>query len=286
MNILLNDTTKADTFCSLFQHIKLFTDHVNISFSPERFYMQCMDQSHVAILEIAIPANWFNEYTPATPDTSVTIGVNTVSLYRILSSREKGQQLSIIYEEETPDRLQIHLTSNNKNEFDKHFEMPLIEIDTDTMEIPAIEYQAELSLASTQFAGIINQLKMFGDTLDIQCSEEKIVMASNSIEQGKMFVEINIDDLSLFAIEEGESLELSYSLTYLHHICMYNKLAKEVAVKFSNSYPMQVMYIFGSGKDAKEKEEKGQSEDAEAEEDTDLNLVPRMVFYLAPKIAD
>jgi proliferating cell nuclear antigen PCNA len=273
MDLVLYPSPKADTFAAVFQHIRLFCDHINLSFEPGRLYMQCMDNAHVAILELDLPAEWFDRYELAAG--AITFGINAGFLYRILAAREKTQQMHLVYSEADNDVLRVHLTSeSNKNtSFDKHFEIPLISIESETMEIPAIEYAAEMSISSSHFAGIINQLKMFGDTMEIQCSEDKIMLASNSQDQGKMYVEINIDDVSAFAIEEGSQLNLSFSLTYLHHICMYNKLAKEVELKFSESYPMQIVYVLA--KDATtEQNEESESKDA------------RLLFYLAPKIAD
>lgn len=267
MDIVLYPSPKADTFAAVFQHIRLFCDHINLVFAPERLYMQCMDNAHVAIVELDLPAEWFDRYELS--QGSVTFGIHAGFLYRILAAREKEQQIHLVYSEEDNDVLRVHLTSQStKNtSFDKHFEIPLISIESETMEIPAIEYAAEISISSAHLAGIITQLKMFGDTMEIQCSEDKIMLASNSQDQGKMYVEINIDDVSAFAIDEGSDLHLSFSLTYLHHICMYNKLAKEVELKFSESYPMQIVYVLA-------KDTEAESRDA------------RLLFYLAPKIND
>lgn len=267
MDIVLYPSSKADTFAAVFQHIRLFCDHINLVFESDRLYMQCMDNSHVAIVELYLPAQWFDRYELAAG--AITVGIHAGFLYRILAAREKEQQIHLVYSEADNDVLRVHLTSESaKNtSFDKHFEIPLLSIESETMEIPDIEYAAEISISSSHFAGIINQLKMFGDTMEIQCSEDKIMLASNSQDQGKMYVEINIDDVSAFAIDEGSHLNLSFSLTYLHHICMYNKLAKEVELKFSESYPMQLVYVLSKG-------EESNTEEA------------RLLFYLAPKIAD
>jgi proliferating cell nuclear antigen len=243
-----------------------------------------MDSAHVAIIEMSLPAEWFDIYSLSEDDgASVRIGFNATYLHRILSSRDKDQQIQLVHSSEDADRLLIHLTkpddtfvsdtssvnTNNKskekkqtNHFDKHFELPLIDIDEETMEIPEIEYAAELSMHSAQFADIITQLKMFGDTMEVQCSEERIALASTSQDQGKMFVEIGINDLSEFAIDEGADLALSFSLTYLKHFCAYNKISELVAIKFGDSYPMRVSYSLGEEEDA------------------------MLVFYLAPKIND
>lgn len=274
MNIIVSTQQKTEQFATLFQHVKSFTEHINISFLEDRMYVQCMDNSRVSIMEMSLPRSWFHTYKH-TSGNSLTIGVSSSMLYKILNAREKTQNIELEYLAENSDRLFIHLRNAedvpaNKTDFEKHFEIPLIDIDCDTMDIPAIEYQAEISISSYHYATIINQLKMFGDTMEIQCSEEKIMLVSHSPENGKMFVEIKIDDLSSFIIDEGSNLQLAFSLTYLHNICLYNKIAKEIELRFSTDFPMKLTYSLESTLC-----------DAETPE-----LRPTLSFYLAPKIND
>ena len=275
MNIVITNPQKAEQFGMLFQHVKAFTDHINIVFGKDRMFIQCMDTSHVSIMELYLPSSWFCTYDHEFDD-AITIGVSSSMLYKILNSREKTQLIEISYSQEENDKLFVRMrnpggTPVNKTDFEKHFEIPLMDIDSDTMDIPAIEHQAEITISSYHFASIINQLKMFGDTMDIQCSEEKILLGSNSHENGKMFVEIKIDDLSSFIIDEGKELSLAFSLTYLHNICLYNKIAKEVEVKFSSDYPMQMTYYLDAL--------------GEGQEERPVDSA-KLSFYLAPKIAD
>ncbi len=102
---------------------------------------------------------------------------------------------------------------------------------------------------------------MFGENMDIDCSEDKIVLYSSSQDSGKMSVEIKIDDLNSFSIDEGERLEMSFSLPYLYNISQFHKITKEVELKFKRDYPVQVVYNLGA-------------------DDAALR------FYLAPKIKD
>jgi proliferating cell nuclear antigen len=178
-----------------------------------------------------------------------------------LNSRDKGQQMNIVYNSEDSDRLFVHFTCENKDIFDKHFEFPLMDIECDIIGIPEIESQADLTINSANFANIINQLQMFGDDLNIECSEEKISLCSTSQETGKMMVDIKIDDLDEFAINDGETISLSFGLKYLHNICMYSKLAKDIEIKLTRDYPMKITYDLGDEKS-------------------------KMIIYLAPKIND
>ena len=123
--------------------------------------------------------------------------------------------------------------------------MPLVDMDEETLQIPDIEYTAEFSLNSSVFASLINQLKTFGETVEIDCSEENISLHSHSVDSGKMSVEIKNDDLSEFAIVEDASLNLSFSLHYLHSICLYQKISKEISIHLCDNYPLKIVYDLG-----------------------------------------
>jgi proliferating cell nuclear antigen len=263
MNICITQINKADIFTGLFQHIKAFTEQVNIMFEKDRMYIQTMDSSHVSIIEMDLPSSWFDIYENKTSST-ITLGIHSTTLFKVLNAREKTQSIQICYDENYGDKLLIHFTSENKVEFDKHFELPLIDIENELMGIPQFEPQAEFTISSPHFSSIISQLQMFGDTMTIECNEDKIMLFSESKDHGKMFVEIKIDDLTTFIIDENKSLNLAFSLQYLHNICLYNRLAKEIEIKLSDAYPIQVIYNLGG----------------------EPSQIANIKFYLAPKIKD
>lgn len=255
MKIQISNLVKAETFSAIFQNMKLFADNINIIFDEDKMFVQAIDSGHVSILELNVPAAWFDTYEK----TNTTIGVNSVIFFKILSTRDKSQSIEIQCDGDL-DKLLIKFVSDNKTIFDKTFEMPLVDLDAEMMSVPDMEYQAEFALPSTNFYNLINQLKMFGDSMDIECSEEKIVLFSNSQDCGKMSAEISIDDLTSFSIEEGEQIKMSFSLMHLYCIAQFHKLAKEVELSFKHGYPVQIVYNLG---------------------DSDTTLR----FYLAPKIS-
>ena len=145
--------------------------------------------------------------------------------------------------------------------YDKNYAIPLVDIDVELMAIPSMEYQAEITFPSPVFSTLIDQMKMFGETLSLTCSEEKVEMSAESQECGKMFVNIPIDDLNAFAIEEDELLDMTFSLMHLKNFCMFGKMSKEVEVNLKRDFPIKLVYTLDH-------------DDA------------RAMFYLAPKIQD
>jgi len=278
MDFIIKNGTKADKFTIIFQHLKAFSDHINIMFEKDKLFIQSMDSAHVCVLDLKMPSSWFDKYELKTKG-AMHIGVSSILLFRILNSREKGQQIHFEYNvENSSDSLFVHLTTEQKGnsvEFDKHFEIPLIDIDSETLGIPQINHNAEFSLKSAHFSSIIGQLKQFGDNMEIKCSDTNIILNSNNAEQCKMMVEIDINDLNTYSIDdnltEDNPLVACYSLNYMHMICLYNKLADFVYVKISDSYPLKVVYYF---------------DDVEPDTQEQQQEVAHISLYLAPKIDD
>ena len=261
MEITIKDLNKAELFAALFQHMKLFTENINIMFEPTRMFIQTMDASHIAIVEINIPVRWFDDYN-LKDNVSLTMGISSTILTKVLSTRDKTQFINLKLESEDDDKLFVEFTSNDNKVFNKSFEIPLVDLEQEVMAIPETEPQAEFALSSLHFSGLINQLKLFGQNMDIECSEENIILNSVTNDNGKMAVHIDNGELSEFSIDEGANLKLSFSLTYLHHICAYNKLSKDIKVRLTEDFPLQVVYSIGGDESA------------------------TMRFFLAPKIND
>jgi proliferating cell nuclear antigen PCNA len=265
MRVVITNKEKAKAFTSIFQNMKLFCEHVNLMFEPGRLYAQGMDSSHISVFEIFIPSALFDEYVQE--GTSV-IGLSTQLIFRILNTREESQQINIEYNDSDSDKLFLHFISS-KTSFDKHFELPLIELDSEMMEIPGVDYQAEFSLTSSNFASIVGQLKQFGADLLIRCNEDELRLTAKSNESGNMSVVVPIDDLTLFAINEGETLNMSFSLSHLHSICAFHKVSDSINIKVSENYPLKTTYLLES-----------------IGEDDDEETKARIVFFLAPRMSD
>jgi hypothetical protein len=60
-----------------------------------------------------------------------------------------------------------------------------------------------------------------------------------------MKVTIPMEDLNEFSINEGEILVLSYSLQYIHKMCLTTKLSKNIEISISNNFPIRLKYDLG-----------------------------------------
>ena len=62
LKFYVKDDNKCDIFVHIFQHLKLFSNNVNLRFDEDKLYVQGMDGSHVSVFELNITSSWFDEY--------------------------------------------------------------------------------------------------------------------------------------------------------------------------------------------------------------------------------
>lgn len=258
MKVALVNKEKIDMFIALFQLLKGCTSAVTLRFDSNKLYIQGMDKAHVCLFDITIYANWFDKYEN---EDAVEVAVDCNCINAIISRIQDGNILELYYDAEDPDKLNINLINdeNVKGDYNRYFKIPLIDLESELLEVPNVDYDAELTINCKKLIDLTSQLIIFGDALNIKCSEELLELSANG-DMGEMKVNIDIDDLKEFAICEGEVINLSYSLNYVHKMCLTNKLVANVELSISGSYPMRIKY--------------------------DLGNESNVMFYLAPKVQD
>jgi proliferating cell nuclear antigen PCNA len=239
MKIVIEDTRKVNKLATIFCHLKPFTDNVVIYFKIGGLYIQCMDDSHCSLFECSLDKTWFTDYSFSEEDDMPAISVNIAMLYKVLNTREEEQIMELEHDKENEDIVNITFTGGKMS---KYFELPLINVDNDLLNVDAIrETDIDLTIESKIFCDLINQLMIFDEVLTLTFKDDKIDMKSSG-NDGSMKVDMKIDDIKEYAIAEDVTLVQSYSLKYIHLMCQFNKLASEINMGFSKDKPMTMKY--------------------------------------------
>ena len=186
------------------------------------------------------------------------------------------------YNQNKADKLIITLDNINDNSKtpQKSFELSLMDIDNEYLEVPEISSDIELTISSEQIVQIINEMSQFGSDVKFQCNEDDIILESVG-DGNKMNVQIKESDIESYAIVEDLNYNSVYSLKYLQNIAAFQKLNKNIDIIFIEDNPAMFIY------DLNEHDWKDDDSDIE-EEDNDEEDKPAMKniikFYLAPKL--
>ena len=267
LTITIKNQSKVYQFTQILQNLKGISKELNLICKEDGIYAQGMDTSHVCLFEMSIKPDWFDNYM-CTEDC--IMGIQCEMLFKIISCIKEGQYIDMWYNvEKKGDKLTIDLLGNS---YDKSFELSLIDIQSDMVELPEKEYSADIRFVSKDFAELINQLSIFGDKLKVKCSDDITLNSEN--EFGKVDIRVKEEDIIEYMMEEGVEVESSFGIRFVNMITKFSNLNKEVVINISEEFPLKLTYNLDDWKDKK-------NEDDE-EEDEEKPIDNYISFYLAP----
>ena len=268
MELVLTNKQKINQFSHIFKNLKNISTDVEMHIQENRVYIQGMDAGHVCLFEIELKSFWFNEYKFDGVD--MRLGINCEVLHKIINCKEDHQNIKL----KAIDEDKLHITlypREGQSGITKEFELTLMDIDSDLLDIPDVDYDADIEILSADLSNIVTQLSLFGTDLNVNC-EEKITFKGSG-ELGTMNAIIEEDQICMYAIAEDTTVNLSFSMNYFVKMVSFAKLNPITKIHFGTEYPMKLQYDLDFALD---------DEDEEGDDDA-KNYIR---FFLAPKVVD
>ena len=244
MKVIISDNRRFEKFMDIFKHAKEVNDSFNIHMDKNGMFMQGMDQSHILILEFKLTKDWFETFEFDEEHDSAIYGINAINLFKFLNTKQDNQKM-IMSCPPDGDKLLVEFKGDKAKEYNKKFNMSLIEIDGDLMSIPEAEDEVEFVIEHGNFASSVDQLALFGDTLKVAIDNDNINMSSTGTD-GDMEIDIKTDDVEEFSADECEEgdvlISQSYAIKFIKTMCNFNKVSKWLVIKVSNDRPICCYY--------------------------------------------
>lgn len=239
-------TIKAKIIKNIVDSISDLSQSIVFNISDEGIGAQTMDSSHVSIAIVQLNVSAFIKFET---DKNYSIGINIANISKILkfSSTDSIMTLSLVDE----DKISITLNdSSSKSEF----EMGLMDIDTEFLEVPEMEYDCRIKMPCVKFQKIFKDLSQMGDDCEICISDDSVSFETSGE---------NLKAKSVFTRDDMEFSGLSksrYSIRYFQSFSKATPLSSNVTMEISSGVPVFVNFTMVDDSSVK--------------------------FYLAPKIED
>jgi len=267
MRFTISKKEKVKQLNDIIKKMQKVCPEVNFVFDIDGLYAQGMDSSHVIIFELKLKKEWFDFYECSQPSV---MGVNCTVLSKVHSCLVEGQHIRWSYYHDSSDDLIVYFEGSG---FDKEFEIKLMDIDSEQLTIPELEYDVDITLNSQDWSKIMTQMNNFGEKTQIilGSDEEQNIFIKTNGDMGKMQVKIPQDQLQKFAIEDKVKIEIEFSTKFLLVMSEFSSLNSESHLHFSKDFPMKMLLSLDHWID---------------EDDDDDTINSYIKFYLAPCIGD
>jgi proliferating cell nuclear antigen len=231
---------------------------VNFDCSERGIQVQSMDSSHVALVSLLLRESAFQEYKC---DRGVSLGMNVDSLQKVL--RMCGASDSLKLRQDTgADHVSFQCESSAEDRI-ADFDLKLMEIESEHMEIPEQQYKVVARMPSAEFQKICRDLKEFGETMQINASKEGIRFSvQGDLGSGNVMLKPreSVKPEEQLTLTVHEPVVATFALRYLNNFAKAAPLCGYVELGLGPDSPLLVKF------------------------DLDKADNGHMQFYLAPKI--
>jgi len=145
---------------------------VNFDASEKGLQVQSMDSSHVALVSLLLRESAFSDFKC---DRPASLGMNVESLGKILKMCGPNDSLKLRWATDA-DVVSFQCESGEDDRI-ADFELKLMQIESEHMEIPEQHYKVVAKLPSSEFQKICRDLKEFGETMQVKSSKEGITFS-------------------------------------------------------------------------------------------------------------
>ncbi|MCY0860217.1 MAG: DNA polymerase sliding clamp [Sulfolobaceae archaeon] len=213
-------------------------DEGSIKFTPEKMEIIALDRAHISLLQISFPKEMFKEYEV---QNEYNFGFNAQYLLKLLkaSKRKEAYELSA----ESNESITLKIIGSLVKEFN------IRNLEVVPPEVPEINLEFDINalITSSGFKKAVQQVAAVSDTIDIQATEEKIIIKSEGEE--KVEIEFSKESGGLQSIEATKEALSSYTADYLVDVLSLTKLSDTVGIAFSEKKPLKLEYnVEGGGK--------------------------------------
>lgn len=220
-----------------------------------------MDASHVSLVAMMLQKEFFASFRC---DRSMSLGLSLQHLSKVLKCAGKDDSITL-KAEDGGDVLTLTF-ENSKMDRISEFELKLMDIDSEHLGIPETEYKAVVTMPSAEFARIVRDLSLIGDTCSVACGKEGVKFGvSGDLGTGSITIKQSTSadrpELSTL-VEMEEPVDLSFALRYLNLFTKATGLSQQTVLSMSPDVPLVVEY--------------------KIHDDTQSYVR----YYLAPKVAD
>ena len=164
-------TIQASAFKSIFEVLKDVLNDSNIVFDKDGMKILTLDTARTALIDLTLSSENFEEYSC---EYETVVGVNMANLYKLLKiiGNNDTLELSVVKR----DAMTIKVVNSEKNTITV-FDLKLLDINDDRIELPNIPVESITTLPSVDFQRMCRDMGNISSEIDINRKEKVIVVS-------------------------------------------------------------------------------------------------------------
>ena len=201
MKFIIKTDEKIIEFIEIIKFMKNLSQYTTMMCNSNHIHIQLLDDSHVSLLDVNIPSEWFDSYEC---DNPLTFSVSNNILSKLFGLYTKGSIMETEIDEE-----KYHLSYLNDKE-NKYFTICLIDIDKELLTPEEKDTDLDFTIKTTLLDTYLSDLSIFGEDLEIIYKNDTLYLTSEG-DEGTMKIEIPDNSLTELNVIDDYEFRCKYS---------------------------------------------------------------------------
>jgi proliferating cell nuclear antigen len=205
-----------------------------------------LNTTQCALIHLKLDADSFEEFHfDDTDQKELVIGIHTDNFLKILKTLKHDETLSFLVKKDEPNFIIIRKENDSRNSTNS-FKIPMHTLEFKNYEIPSIEFNTMISMASGEFQRICKNFSSLGaKVLDIKNIKDGVFF--NGSGDFCTFEGVLGDSTETTFKNISESIvQGAFDIKYLLLFSKASSLSKIVNIYLKNDYPLVLTYKVGT----------------------------------------
>merc|ERR1712137_1491824 len=202
--------------------------------------VQAMDSSHVALVSLLLRESAFAEFKC---DRATSLGMNVESLSKIFKMCGPNDSLKLRWDNDADT--ESFQCEGGEDDRIADFDLKLMQIESEHMEIPEQHYKVVAKLPSAEFQKICRDLKEFGETMQVKASKEGVTFSvQGDVGAGNVMLKPREAEKpeEKVTLKVDEPVTATFALRYLVNFSKAAPLCGAVELGLGPDAPLLVKY--------------------------------------------
>jgi len=229
-------------FTKLIGVISAFDTSFILKCSKSGIRIFCLDGSKTSVIEVILPVRYFKQYSFNCQVDNLDLGINVPVFIDTIKGIKKTDTFHLIAQENGRHvKVQV-----DGEESQMVYDVVLMSIEEQAMEIPPMEYNIRMTLKSSMLKNWKSQIcDHTGESLVFNVEKEKLQLTSNGTNVSVKSTLCHGDSMCVTIYNDPSQLTLSQkSITMASKIC---DVASEIEYGWTNGAPANFSCVIGDG---------------------------------------
>lgn len=231
-------TSQSSALKSLFDTLKDLLEDACLEFDHDGIRLVSPDSTHIAMVHLKLESASFDEFHCPRP---LSVGINITRLHKLIKSVASSDTLTLFVDATDDTSLGIRVESGERRT-NTTFKIGMMDISPIKIDLPPIECDSCLSLASADLQKIVRDMASIADRVEITNTKDRLALSCSGDFCSQETILEESNKFTSNMTQTNSIIQGVFSLSYLNIFCKCSALCPAVEINLRNDWPIILKY--------------------------------------------